>query len=47
MDFKSLIYSVLKYSNDYKAVKNNKVGRRVGRRIYGKVTGKIARKLFK
>ena len=46
MSIKSLIYQLLKYSNDANAVKKGKVGRRVGRRVAGKVTGKAFRKLF-
>lgn len=41
------IYQILKYWNDYKAVKNGRMGRRIGRRVYGKVTGRLARKLFR
>ncbi|WP_162842314.1 hypothetical protein [Jeotgalicoccus halotolerans] len=44
---KRFLYAILKYSNDAKAVKNGKVGKRIGRRVYGKVTGRIARSIFK
>jgi len=47
MGWKNLIYSLLALSNDYNAVKKDKVGRRVGRRVAGKVTGKAFQKLFK
>lgn len=40
------IYRMLRAYNDYKAVKNGRIGRRVGRRIYGRLTGKLARRLF-
>lgn len=46
MGLKSTIYKLLKYSNDYNAVRKGKVGRRVQRRIYGKATGRLARKWF-
>ena len=41
------IYQALKYSNDIKAVKKNKVGRRIGRRIAGKATGRLFGKVFR
>jgi len=44
---KSLIYQLLKYSNDANAVKEGKVGRRVGRRVAGKVAGRAMGKLFR
>lgn len=44
---KSLIYKLLRISNDINAIKKGKVGRRIGRRIYGKATGRLARKIFK
>ncbi|WP_020008584.1 hypothetical protein [Salinicoccus albus] len=44
---KRLLYKILKYSNDAKAVKNNRIGQRAGRRIFGKISGKIARSIFK
>lgn len=47
MSFKSLIYQLLKYSNDVNAVRKEKTGRRIGRRIAGKVSGKAFGKLFK
>ena len=47
MGLKSLIYQLLKYSNDVNAVQKGKVGRRVGRRVAGKATGKAFKKLFK
>ena len=37
------IYRMLRAFNDFKAVKNG----RVGRRVYGKVTGRLARKFFR
>jgi len=45
--FKSLIYNLLKLSNDVNAVQKRKVGRRVGRRAAGKATGTVFRKIFK
>ncbi len=47
MSFKSLIYKILKISNDVNAVRKGKIGRRIGRRASGKVTGKILKNLFK
>lgn len=43
---KHWIYKLLKWSNDYNAIKRGKIKRRVGRRVYGKVAGRAARKLF-
>jgi hypothetical protein len=40
------MYCILKYTNDAKAVRKGRVGRRVARRAYGKATGRLARKLF-
>ena len=47
MGFKSLIYNLLKLSNDLNAVQKGKVGRRIGRRAAGKATGTVFRKIFK
>ena len=47
MSLKSLIYTLLKFSNDAHAIKQNKVGRRVGRRIAGKIAGRGFGKIFK
>ena len=47
MSLKSLIYTLLKLSNDVNAVQKNKVGRRVGRRIAGKIAGRGFGKIFK
>ena len=46
MSFKSLIYKLLKYSNDLNAVQKGKVGRRIGRRVAGKATGRMFGKIF-
>lgn len=43
---KRLIYKLLAFSNDVKAVRRGKVGRRIGRRAYGRAAGRAARKLF-
>jgi hypothetical protein len=43
---RELLYALLRLSNDVRAVKNGKFGRRVGRRVYGKATGRVARKMF-
>ena len=42
---KSTIYKLLKWSNDYNAVKKGKVGKRVKRRAAGKMFGKIIGRL--
>ena len=47
MNLKSLIYTLLKFSNDLNAIHKNKVGRRVGRRIAGRITGRGFGKIFK
>ncbi|AYP68395.1 hypothetical protein HWB91_gp25 [Bacillus phage vB_BboS-125] len=47
MSWKSMLYKMLKYSNDYNAIKKGKVGRRIGRRVAGKATGRLFGKLFK
>lgn len=41
------LYALLRFSNDYRAVRRGRVGRRIGRRIYGKLTGRLARSLFR
>lgn len=46
MSFKTLIYQLLKLSNDLNAIVKGKVGRRIGRRIYGKATGRLAGRWF-
>lgn len=47
------IYTLLKWWNDYKAVRRalrtgstKPITRRVARRVYGKATGRVARKWF-
>ena len=47
MSLKSLLYTLLKVSNDASAIKKGRVGRRVGRRVAGRITGKGLGKLFK
>ncbi|MGH9192112.1 MAG: hypothetical protein ACRDZ0_06515 [Acidimicrobiales bacterium] len=42
----SLLYRLLRLSNDVNAVRRGRVGRRVARRLDGKATGRLARKLF-
>lgn len=46
MTTRSFLYRALRISNDVRAVRRGRIGRRVGRRIYGKATGRLARKLF-
>jgi len=43
----NVIYKLLKYINDFKAIKNNRIGKRIGWRVSGKVTGRLFGKLFK
>lgn len=43
---KSLLYKLLRLSNDANAVRKGRVGRRVARRVYGKAAGRAARRLF-
>ena len=38
------VYRVLKLSNDIRAIRRGRIGRRLARRAYGKVTGRIARR---
>lgn len=47
MTTKSLIYKLLRLSNDVNAVRRGRVGRRITRRAYGKATGRLARRLFR
>jgi hypothetical protein len=44
---KSLLYKLLRLSNDLNAVRRGRVGRRIARRAYGKAAGRLARKLFR
>lgn len=46
MNWRSTAYRALRTSNDVRAIRNGRVGRRVARRVYGKATGRLARKLF-
>ncbi len=47
VNWKTLAYRALKYSNDANAIKRGKIPRRVARRAYGKLSGRVARKLFR
>jgi hypothetical protein len=47
MTIKSLIYKLLRLSNDINAVRRGRVGKRIARRAYGKATGRLARRLFR
>lgn len=42
MGLRSALYRGLRLSNDVRAVRRGRVGRRIGRRIYGKATGRLA-----
>ena len=43
----STIYKALKYINDIRAVKNNRIGKRIGWRIGGKISNSFLNKFFK
>ena len=43
----STIYKALKYINDIRAVKNNRIAKRIGWRIGGKISNKFLNKFFK
>jgi len=47
MTLRSFLYSLLRTSNDLRAVQRGRVGRRIARRIYGKATGRLAGRLFR
>lgn len=42
MRFRTIAYRALRTSNDVRAIRRG----RVGRRIYGKATGRLARRIF-
>lgn len=44
---KSMIYKLLRLSNDLNAIRRGRVGRRIARRAYGRTTGRAARRIFK
>ena len=44
---KSLLYRLLRLSNDLNAVRRGRIGRRITRRVYRKASGRLARKLFR
>ena len=41
MSWRSKAYKFLKYSNDYNAIKKNKIGKRVARRGLGSIFGRL------
>lgn len=43
----NLIYTMLKYFNDLKAIKNGRIVKRIGWRIAGKVSGRLFGRIFK
>lgn len=43
----SLIYKILKYINDFRAIKNNRIGKRIWWRIGGKISNNFLNKFFK
>jgi hypothetical protein len=47
MTFRSFLYAALRISNDVRAVKRGRVGRRIARRIYGRATGRLAGRVFR
>jgi hypothetical protein len=44
---RDLLYRLLRISNDVRAVRRGRVGRRVARRVYGKATGRLASRIFR
>jgi hypothetical protein len=44
---RDLLYRLLRVSNDVRAVRRGRVGRRVARRVYGKATGRLAGRIFR
>lgn len=46
MRFRHHLYRALRYSNDVRAVRKGRVGRRVARRAAGRATGLLFRKLL-
>ena len=44
---KSLIYKLLKYHNDYNAIKKGRIAKRIGWRVSGKLTGRLFGWLFR
>lgn len=47
MKIKSMIYKLLRISNDINAIRRGKISRRIGRRVTGKITGRGINRLFK
>jgi hypothetical protein len=47
MTFKSRLYQLLRISNDVRAVRRGRVGRRIGRRIFGRIAGRVMGRLFR
>jgi hypothetical protein len=47
MRWRTAAYRALALSNDARAARKGKVGRRVARRVYGRATGRLARRLFR
>lgn len=45
-NWRGTAYKALRTSNDVRAVRRGRVGRRGARRAYGKATGRLARRLF-
>lgn len=44
---RSLIYKLLRISNDINVIRRGRIGRRIGRRVTGHVTGQGIGRLFK
>jgi hypothetical protein len=47
MSFNSLLYKLLRISNDVNAIQRgpNAIGRRIGRKMVGRLAGKIMRRI--
>ena len=47
MNWRSTAYRVLRISNDVRAVRRGRVGRRLGRRVAGRITGRLFGRIFR
>jgi hypothetical protein len=47
MTWRSALYALLRYSNDVRAIRRGRVGRRIACRIVGRATGRTMGRLFR
>jgi hypothetical protein len=47
MTWRSALYALLRLSNDVRAIRRGRVGRRIARRIVGRATGLAMGRLFR